>query len=76
MDGSLSIHEQERVVTTRQMENFILPGPLCYVPYTDSFVTVSAALSLECYKFQTIISGDRGSKIKVIYPDLYLHLLV
>lgn len=35
-------------------DNFLLPGPLCYVPKTDSFLTATAAGTVECYQYRAL----------------------
>jgi len=50
MDGTLSVFEQESYSFTRFLPDSLLPGPLCYVATTDSFVTVSSSRQIESYK--------------------------
>ncbi len=50
MDGTVSVYEQETFAFTRFLPGALLPGPLKYVPKTDSFVTVSSARQVESYK--------------------------
>lgn len=40
----------ENFAFSRFLNNFLVPGPLCYVPKIDSFVTVNSAMEVECYK--------------------------
>ena len=32
------------------LPEFLIPGPLVYVPYTNTFVTVNSTSYLQCYK--------------------------
>lgn len=50
MDGTLSVYEQESFSFTRFLPDSLLPGPICYVAATDSFVTISSARNIESYK--------------------------
>ena len=50
MDGALSVFEQESFSFTRFLPDSLLPGPLCYIPSTDAFITVSSARNIESYK--------------------------
>lgn len=51
LDGQLSFFEGEAISFKRFLPNFLLPGPLAYVPDTDSFVTANSSMVLESYKF-------------------------
>ena len=50
MDGMLSFFEQESFAFGRFLPGFLLPGPLSYVPKTDSFVTCCSSRLIESYK--------------------------
>ena len=50
MDGTVSIFEQESFSFSRFLPGALLPGPIKYVPRLDSFITVSSAWQVECYK--------------------------
>ena len=54
MDGTVSVYEQETFAFSRFLPGALLPGPLCYVPKTDSFVTVSSSRQVESYKYVMI----------------------
>uniref|UniRef100_A0A672ZJB2 Bardet-Biedl syndrome 9 n=1 Tax=Sphaeramia orbicularis TaxID=375764 RepID=A0A672ZJB2_9TELE len=54
MDGMLMFFEQDSYSFGRFLPGFLLPGPLAYNPRTDSFLTVSSARQLECYKYETL----------------------
>ncbi|GFY70032.1 protein PTHB1 [Trichonephila inaurata madagascariensis] len=41
LDGTLCFFEQERFSFSRFLPKSLIPGPMCYVPKTDSFVTVN-----------------------------------
>jgi len=50
MDGTISVFEQESFAFCRFLPGALLPGPMKYVPRTDSFVTVSSSRQVESYK--------------------------
>ena len=50
MDGTVSVYEQETFAFSRFLPGALLPGPIRYVPKTDSFVTVSSSRQVESYK--------------------------
>lgn len=50
LDGILSFFEQESQVSYVGLPDFLLPGPLCYVVKTDSFLTVSSEWGIVTYK--------------------------
>ncbi|XP_058878862.1 protein PTHB1 isoform X2 [Acipenser ruthenus] len=54
MDGMLVFFEQESYAFGRFLPGFLLPGPLCYIARTDTFITVSSSRYVESYKYQTL----------------------
>lgn len=63
LDGTVSFFEQESFAFTRFLPNFLLPGPICYIPRTDSFITVSSSWQVESYKYQVLaVAQDADSK--------------
>ncbi|XP_064598108.1 protein PTHB1-like [Liolophura sinensis] len=62
MDGTVALFEQESFAFSRFLPGAVLPGPLKYIPQTDSFVTVSSNRYLECYKYQTLAVSTDGPK--------------
>ncbi|XP_071490439.1 protein PTHB1-like [Diadema antillarum] len=63
MDGTVSFFEQESFAFSRFLPGFLLPGPLAYVPRTDSFITVSSAWQVESYKYQVLaVATDAKTK--------------
>ncbi|KAM9439745.1 protein PTHB1 isoform 1-T1 [Clarias gariepinus] len=54
MDGMLMFFEQESYAFGRFLPGFLLPGPLCYCPRTDAFITVSSSRQVECYRYETL----------------------
>ncbi|PRP80528.1 hypothetical protein PROFUN_11841 [Planoprotostelium fungivorum] len=53
-DGVLSFFEHDHFAFTRYLNNFLLPGPLCYIARTDSFVTANASMEIECYRYHNL----------------------
>ncbi|EDV26341.1 uncharacterized protein TRIADDRAFT_22294 [Trichoplax adhaerens] len=60
MDGMVSFFEQESFAFGRFLPGFLLPGPLKYIPKSDSFVTCSTSRSVECYKYQSLAQASEG----------------
>lgn len=50
LDGVLSFFEQESFSFTSFLPQFLLPGPLAYLHFNDSFITVSSNWHVECYR--------------------------
>jgi Bardet-Biedl syndrome 9 protein len=50
LDGTLSFFEQETFAFTRFLPGFLLPGPLVFLPHTDSFLTVTSNWHVETYR--------------------------
>jgi len=44
---------------------FLLPGPLCYVPKTDSFLTATAAGTVECYQYRALAEATADDVLDV-----------
>jgi len=63
MDGQLQFFEQDRLVFSRFLHNFLVPGHLCYNPKSDSFITNTSSMDIECYKYQVLHSAS-GSEEK------------
>ena len=57
MDGTVSVYEQETFAFSRFLPGALLPGPISYVPKTDSFVTVSSSRQVESYKYVMMSYG-------------------
>jgi Bardet-Biedl syndrome 9 protein len=64
MDGRLQIFEQDSHSFTRQLENSLIPGPLCYCEKMDAFITCSSSMCIEAYKYKQIAAamGSSGAK--------------
>uniref|UniRef100_A0A7S1IUQ3 PTHB1 N-terminal domain-containing protein n=2 Tax=Eutreptiella gymnastica TaxID=73025 RepID=A0A7S1IUQ3_9EUGL len=63
MDGQLQFFEQDKLVFSRFLHNFVVPGHLCYNPKTDCFITNTSTLDIECYKYQ-VLHTSSGSEEK------------
>lgn len=50
MDGLLTFFRHEKVIFTCFLPDFLVPGPLGYLPRTDSIVTVTSAHMLQSFK--------------------------
>lgn len=55
MDGQLVFFQGKRRVFHRYLKDFLVPGPLCYIPPLDSFVTASSAFVVELYKYKVML---------------------
>ena len=61
LDGELLFLEQERAVFSKFLPNFLVPGPMCYVPQPlDAIVTVNSQMECEAFKFSTLASSSSG----------------
>lgn len=50
MDGQLAFFHQDSPMFTCFLPDFLLPGPLDYILYTDSLITVNSAHVLQVFK--------------------------
>mmetsp|Transcript_10029 Transcript_10029/g.8982 ORF Transcript_10029/g.8982 Transcript_10029/m.8982 type:complete len:941 (-) Transcript_10029:906-3728(-) len=58
LDGKLQIFEQSATAFTRQLVDCILPGPIWYWSRIDAFIVTTSANTLECYKYQVLVSSS------------------
>lgn len=63
MDGKLSFFEQDHLAFTRQLD-CLLPGPMMYLPKTDSIITCSSKMCVESYKYHVIAAANRTDQQK------------
>ncbi|OQV11483.1 Protein PTHB1 [Hypsibius exemplaris] len=56
LDGRFTIIDQETVIETPVLEDFLLPGPLCYLPDRDSFLLGSSSWTADCYSYSEMAS--------------------
>jgi len=62
LDGELTIIEQEKIVFSKFLPNFLVPGPLCYFPHPfDSLVTVNSQFLCESFRFSLLSSSSGGA---------------
>ena len=64
LDGKLMIFEQGAHAFSQRLPDCLIPGPLCYVPKTDSFVTATAGGVVECYRYGALAEATEEG------PDL------
>jgi Bardet-Biedl syndrome 9 protein len=65
LDGQLFVLEQDNFAFTRYLADFLLPGPLCYVPHTDSFVTTNSTMQLQAYKYSSLGAASHSRCVYV-----------
>eukprot|EP00998_Keelungia_sp_KM082_P012888 NODE_92_length_2703_cov_43.368401_g88_i0.p1 GENE.NODE_92_length_2703_cov_43.368401_g88_i0~~NODE_92_length_2703_cov_43.368401_g88_i0.p1 ORF type:complete len:885 (+),score=212.26 NODE_92_length_2703_cov_43.368401_g88_i0:82-2655(+) len=63
MDGQLSFFEQDKFIFARYLNNFLIPGQLCFCKRMESFITSTATFEVECYKY-TGLASSSGSEEK------------
>ena len=61
LDGELLFLEQERVSFSKFLPNFLVPGPICYVPQPlDAIVTVNSQMECEAFSFSSLSASASG----------------
>jgi Bardet-Biedl syndrome 9 protein len=60
MDGQIAVFEGASVGPRRQLDGILLPGPLSFVPRTDTFVTVASDLTVVGYRWSGLLGGGGG----------------
>ena len=49
LDGRFTLIDQETIMETPVLEDFLFPGALCYLPERDSFLIGSSCWTADCY---------------------------
>merc|ERR1719253_1931934 len=67
LDGVVSVFEQDTFAFSRLISpDFMVPGPICYIAKTDSFIICSSAMCIEAYRYQVLAAAadnvDRDPK--------------
>ncbi|XP_045624532.1 protein PTHB1 isoform X3 [Procambarus clarkii] len=62
LDGCITVFEQESFAFSSFLPGFLLPGPIAYVPKTDSLVTVGSDWCLQCFKYQAVAVAADNEK--------------
>eukprot|EP01105_Mastigella_eilhardi_P001838 TRINITY_DN1223_c0_g1_i1.p1 TRINITY_DN1223_c0_g1~~TRINITY_DN1223_c0_g1_i1.p1 ORF type:complete len:972 (+),score=275.71 TRINITY_DN1223_c0_g1_i1:375-2918(+) len=62
MDGILYFFERESFAFQRYLLDFMLPGPICYVPQTDSFVIFNSLLQVQSYKYNSLAAATADER--------------
>ena len=56
MDGTFTLIDQETVMETPPLEDFLLPGPVCYLAGRDCFVVGCSTWTADCYTYSELAS--------------------
>ena len=59
LDGQLYVFEGGQQVHVTFFDDFLMPGPLAYLPSTDSFVTCASSYELHSYSYASIIQASQ-----------------
>jgi len=78
LDGVLSFFEQDAFAFARLLsKDFLMPGPMCYMAKTDSFIICNNSMCIEAYRYQVLAAaadnvdrdpaadGASGKKVQV-----------
>ena len=60
LDGVLSVFEQDSAAFRRQLpaSSFLIPGPMIYLPKSDTFVTTDSAMFMHAYRYSVLASAS------------------
>ena len=69
VDGLLQVFDHNSSLLNYYISDTIIPGPLAYVPSTDSILTVTSARNIEGYYYQSLSKGSKkvGTKKSKVY---------
>jgi len=63
LDGTLSFFEQEVFSFSRYLPNFLIPGPLTFNTYTNSFLTINSSWELQSFRYTSLaMAKDEPSR--------------
>jgi Bardet-Biedl syndrome 9 protein len=62
LNGQLQILDQGKELFTCRLSDTIVPGPLAYVPRTDTIVTISSSRYLDGYRYQSLSTRSQTKK--------------
>lgn len=58
LEGVLSVFNQDTFAFSRALSpNFLVPGPICYMAKTDSFIICSNSMFIEAYRYQVLANA-------------------
>ncbi|ETV66245.1 hypothetical protein, variant 1 [Aphanomyces astaci] len=57
LDGRLQFFEQDRFSFMQQLPTCLVPGTMCYAAATDSLITATSDLHVECYRYQVMATS-------------------
>jgi len=58
LDGVMSFFEQDSFAFSRVVSpNFLVPGPICYMPKFDLFLICSNSMAIEAYRYQVLAAA-------------------
>ena len=58
-DGQIYIFEGGQQVHVTFLDDFLVPGPLLYMPESDQVITCSSAYELQSYAYSTIVQSSK-----------------
>lgn len=64
MDGQVAVFEGTAPGPRRQLEGILLPGPIAYIPRTDTLITTSSDLCLVGYRYSSLHSTGGSTIIR------------
>ena len=79
MDGQLYVLDHNGFVFSCIIPGFLLPGPIAYIPRTDTILTVGSGRRVESYRYKTLMSAGHGGTKKVtvcMYVCMYVCVYV
>eukprot|EP00730_Choanoeca_flexa_P006011 TRINITY_DN12067_c0_g1_i1.p1 TRINITY_DN12067_c0_g1~~TRINITY_DN12067_c0_g1_i1.p1 ORF type:complete len:803 (+),score=172.33 TRINITY_DN12067_c0_g1_i1:961-3369(+) len=61
MDGVLTFYKQAQEAMVRYLPSFLLPGPIAFLPATQTLVTANSTWTLQGYKFRVLAAASEES---------------
>eukprot|EP00357_Protocruzia_adherens_P011183 CAMPEP_0115013974 /NCGR_PEP_ID=MMETSP0216-20121206/25762_1 /TAXON_ID=223996 /ORGANISM="Protocruzia adherens, Strain Boccale" /LENGTH=822 /DNA_ID=CAMNT_0002383545 /DNA_START=48 /DNA_END=2516 /DNA_ORIENTATION=+ len=68
-DGQLSVFEGENFVFSIQLNDFVIPGPICYNSRIDSLITFNSKMEIEAYRYASLAAFFASNQGKKIQPE-------
>lgn len=69
LDCRITVYEQDAEAFTRRLTDCLIPGPLVYVPSTDSIVTTTLNLEVRSFRYDVLVASSDEQNVAAKQQD-------
>lgn len=70
LDGMLAFYDMNKMVCSMQVKNFIIPGPIIFVPELNYLILQNSSYQLQAFKYENVFAkGSTMEAAEGIKPD-------